>query len=34
MKIGAAHLIVLPLPAGLPAVERLAEAVQLFRVGL
>jgi probable F420-dependent oxidoreductase len=30
-EAGAAHLILFPLPTGLPAVERLAEAVQLYR---
>ena len=30
-EAGAAHLILFPLPTGVPAVERLAEAVQLYR---
>ena len=30
-QAGAAHLMVYPSPAGLPALERVAEAVQLYR---
>ena len=30
-EAGAGHLIIFPLPTGLPAVKRLAEAVQLYR---